>query len=66
MKSILDSSFEYTPSSQTDVRKTFARARLERQAQMGREEEPAQISGAAPVTSVTKLIIRRPAQPGAD
>lgn len=63
MKSILDSSFEYTPSSQTDVRKTFARVRLEQQAQIGREEEPAQLSGAAPVT---RLIIRRSTQLGAD
>ena len=29
MKSILDSSFHYTPSSQTDVSKTFARWRNE-------------------------------------
>ncbi len=29
MKSILDNSFRYTPSSQTDVRKTFARLRKE-------------------------------------
>ena len=29
MKSILDSSFRYTPSAQTDVRKTFARLRRE-------------------------------------
>ena len=34
MKSILDSSFKYTPSSATDVRKTFARVRLEQQAQI--------------------------------
>lgn len=27
MKSILDPSFHYTPSAQTDVRKTFARIR---------------------------------------
>ena len=26
MKSILDSSFKYTPSTSTDVRKTFAKA----------------------------------------
>ena len=32
LKSILDSSFKYTHSSATDVRKTFARARLEQQA----------------------------------
>lgn len=29
MKSILDSSFRYTPSHSTDVRKTFDRARRE-------------------------------------
>jgi hypothetical protein len=29
MKSILDRSFRYTPSSQTDLRKTFARVRRE-------------------------------------
>ena len=29
MKSILDRSFKYTPSSDTDLRKTFAKARRE-------------------------------------
>ena len=29
MKSILDPSFQYTPSIETDVRKTFARIRRE-------------------------------------
>jgi hypothetical protein len=29
VKSILDRSFQYTPSAQTDVRKTFARVRRE-------------------------------------
>jgi hypothetical protein len=29
MKSILDRSFRYTPSAQTDLRKTFARIRRE-------------------------------------
>lgn len=33
MKSILDRSFRYTPSTQTDVRKTFARVRFEQQSQ---------------------------------
>ena len=33
MKSILDRSFHYTPSSQTDLRKTFARIRREQRAQ---------------------------------
>lgn len=29
MKSILDKSFKYTPSAQTDIRRTFARIRAE-------------------------------------
>lgn len=33
MKSILDSSFRYTPSVDTDVRKTFERIRRELQSQ---------------------------------
>ena len=60
MKSILDSSFKYTPSSQTDVRETFDRIRRERQAQIGAEEEHAQIRREA---AVTNPIVRRPAQP---
>jgi len=36
MKSILDRSFRYTPSDETDLRKTFARIRLEQ----GREAAP--------------------------
>jgi hypothetical protein len=31
VKSILDRSFRYVPSTQTDLRKTFARIRRERQ-----------------------------------
>ena len=33
MKSVFDPSFKYTPSFQTDVRKTFERIRREQQAQ---------------------------------
>jgi hypothetical protein len=33
MKSILDPTFRYTPSVETDVRKTFARIRRESRAQ---------------------------------
>ena len=36
MKSILDRSFRYVPSLHTDVRKTFARIRRERQMQRPR------------------------------
>jgi hypothetical protein len=55
LKSILDSSFKYTPSCETDVRKTFARVRLEQQAQISGEDEHA--------ASVAELIVHRPAQP---
>jgi hypothetical protein len=37
MKSILDPTFRYTPSVQTDVRKTFARIRRELRAQGTKE-----------------------------
>jgi hypothetical protein len=40
MKSILDPSFKYTPSTSTDVRKTFAKAfREERLKEKRREEQ---------------------------
>jgi hypothetical protein len=38
MKSILDPSFRYTPSVQTDIRKTFARVRREQRASEQRIE----------------------------
>jgi hypothetical protein len=60
MKSILDSSFTYTPSDQTDVRKTFAKIRREQLAQTGREEGDAQIRRAAPAT---ELVVSSPSQP---
>jgi hypothetical protein len=36
MKSILDRSFRYVPSTQTDLRKTFARIRREKQQKQAR------------------------------
>jgi hypothetical protein len=60
MKSVFDSSFKYTPSFKTDVRKTFDRIRLEQQTQIGSEDEHAQIHR---VAAGTKLIVHRPAQP---
>ncbi|OGA40783.1 MAG: hypothetical protein A3G24_23435 [Betaproteobacteria bacterium RIFCSPLOWO2_12_FULL_62_13] len=42
MKSILDRSFRYTSSAQTDLRKTFARIRRER-----REQELGQVQANA-------------------
>jgi hypothetical protein len=39
MKSILDSSFKYTPSCETDVRKTFERIRREQRDQHSAGQE---------------------------
>ena len=43
MKSILDPTFRYTPSVQTDVRKTFARIRRELRAQEAKAGSEAEI-----------------------
>jgi hypothetical protein len=43
MKSILDPTFRYTPSVQTDVRKTFARIRRELRAQEAKAGPEAEI-----------------------
>jgi len=40
MKHILDSSFRYKPSFDTDVRKTFERARKQQQAQAKEQAKP--------------------------
>jgi hypothetical protein len=45
MKSILDPSFRYTPSFQTDVRKTFERIRMEREGRGRAPALPAQGAG---------------------
>jgi hypothetical protein len=58
MKSIFDSSFKYTPSFETDVRKTFDRIR--QQQARNHHEDQADIHRARPGT---KLLVRRPAQP---
>ena len=56
MKSVLDSPFEYTPSFQTDVRKTFERIRREQQAKM-RQEQQTQM--AAPIAKLILPALRR-------
>jgi hypothetical protein len=40
MKHILDSSFRYKPSFDTDVRKTFERVRKQQQAQAREQSKP--------------------------
>lgn len=56
MKSVLDSSFRYTPSTETDVRKTFERIRREQRAE-SQEGRQTQVPAAAPATK-TKLVVR--------
>ncbi|MDQ6618178.1 MAG: hypothetical protein M3Z31_00520 [Pseudomonadota bacterium] len=50
MKSILDPSFRYTSSANTDLRKTFARIRREnkRQVQGARTKEPSNVASMFP------------------
>ena len=61
MKSILDPSFRYTKSVETDLRKTFARARREIRRQQ--QEQAAAVDGAAkvlPFNSRNTIIARLP------
>ena len=57
MKSILDPTFRYTPSVQTDLRKTFARIR--------REQRSADRGGASEdsLSNVLPILQRRQAAP---
>lgn len=57
MKSILDPSFRYTPSVQTDIRKTFARIRREQ-----RTHEP-RIERDESMHNVLAILPRRQAAP---
>ena len=50
MKGILDSSFRYKPSYDTDIRKTFERIR--------REQEPQPNAGAALAQQVREKVLR--------
>jgi hypothetical protein len=52
MKSILDRSFRYTPSFETDLRKTFARIERERRL-AGQRDAPA---GGPPLASVSSIV----------
>jgi hypothetical protein len=61
MKSILDPTFRYTPSVQTDIRKTFARLRREQRIQPPRSEPCGDERG----NNVLALLPRRQAAPGA-
>ena len=52
MKSLLDPTFRYVPSSQTDIRKTFARVRREMRA---RERAPERVGDPLPPRNLTML-----------
>lgn len=58
MKSILDRSFQYTPSAQTDLKKTFARIRREQRAQDAANDR-------ATAEATLKVSPLRPAVPAA-
>lgn len=45
MKSVYDKSFKYVPAVQTDIRKTFARIRKEREQLPVQPQKVSQISG---------------------
>jgi hypothetical protein len=60
MKSILDPTFKYTPSVQTDVRKTFARIRRELRVQEAKAGTEAEIRA-----NVVSLARRRALPAGA-
>jgi len=55
MKSILDRTFRYTPSFNTDLKKTFARVQRERRIALEKAE-----GAAAPVLASVSSIVRRP------
>ena len=50
MKSVLDPTFRYTPSTHTDLRKTFARLKREARAQAAEREQPR-----SPVSNIAVL-----------
>lgn len=51
MKSILDPTFRYVPSAQTDIRKTFARVRREMRERAERQAAPQPPTIAVPLLS---------------
>ena len=51
MKSILDPAFRYTPSTSTDIRKTFARVRREQRRQAAGNARP-DVDSAVKVTPI--------------
>ena len=54
MKSILDRTFRYTPSFNTDLKKTFARVQRERRAELDKSER-----ADAPVLASVSSIARK-------
>jgi hypothetical protein len=57
VKSILNRSFRYTPSHETDLRKTFAKIRREQRLQARKEQADAPRANVSPIGSSLRAII---------
>ncbi|MGH8712812.1 MAG: hypothetical protein ACREYB_02270 [Casimicrobiaceae bacterium] len=55
MKSVLDPTFRYTPSIQTDLRKTFARIRREARVQAAQRDESRQGASSQGASNIAVL-----------
>ncbi len=53
MKSLLDPTFRYVPSSQTDVRKTFARERRRLRAEQAAAAPPSNVAAMVPLRKLS-------------
>jgi len=56
MKSILDPSFQYTPSIETDVRKTFARIRRELKSALVRRSQRGSADACTRLSRLTRVV----------
>jgi len=59
VKSILDGSFRYTPSNETDLRKTFAKIRREQRLQARKTQTDGTRANVSPVVSSLRVITAR-------
>jgi len=59
VKSILDRSFRYTPSNETDLRKSFAKIRREQRLQARKAQTDGARANVSPVVSSLRVITAR-------
>jgi hypothetical protein len=59
VKSILDRSFRYTPSNETDLKKTFAKIRREQRLQARKAQADAPRATVSPIGSSLRTVIAR-------